>query len=140
MNARLGGGVSFLAPAAGGFGSVGVSSGGGLGGWFDRFLWLSRPTGIGGVSALVSGVVSSVLAGVPRRGVAVGCAVGADALVVSSALALGASSRLRVFAAFGPVSPPASLPAARVYAPGASASVSSVSGVAGALVAGASVC
>ena len=80
------------------------------------------------VSALVSGVVGSVLAGVPRRGVAVGCAVGGDALVVSSALALDASSRLRVFAAFGPVSPP--WPAARFLAPGASSSVSSVSGVA----------
>jgi hypothetical protein len=90
-------------------------------------------------SALVAGVVGSVLAGVPHRHVAVGCAVGGDALVVSSALALGASSRLRVFAAFGPVSPPASLPAARVHAPGASSSVSSVSGVAGALAAGASV-
>ena len=64
------------------------------------------------VSALVSRVVGSVLAGVPRRYVAVGCAVGVDALVVSSALALGASSRIRVFAAFGPVSPP--WPAARV--------------------------
>jgi hypothetical protein len=90
-----------------------------------------------GVSALVSGVVGSVLAAVPRRGVAVGCAICADALVVSSALALGASSRLRVFAAFGPVSPP--WPAARVFAPGASSSVSSVSGVAGALASGASV-
>ncbi len=57
------------------------------------------------VSELVSGVVGSVLAGVPRRDVAVGCAIGGDALVVSSALAAGASSRLRVFAAFGPVSP-----------------------------------
>jgi hypothetical protein len=55
-------------------------------------------------SALVSGVVGSVLSG--GRGVAVGCAVGADALVVSSVLALGASSWLRVFAAFGHVSPP----------------------------------
>ena len=54
---------------------------------------------------LVSRVVGSVLAGVPRRDLAVGCAVGGDALVVSSALSLGASSRLRVFAAFGPVSP-----------------------------------
>jgi hypothetical protein len=88
-------------------------------------------------SALVSGVVGSVLAGAPRRGVAVGCSVGGDALVVSSALALGAFSRLRIFAAFGPVSPP--WPAARVFAPGASSSVSSVSGVARALVAGASV-
>jgi hypothetical protein len=90
-------------------------------------------------TALVSGVVGSVLAALPRRGVAVGCAVGADVLVVSSVLALGASSRLRVFAAFGPVSPPASLHAARVFAPGASSSVPSVSGVAGALAAGASV-
>ena len=88
-------------------------------------------------SALVAGVVGSVLAEVPRRGVAVGCAVGADALV-SSVLALGASSRLRVFAAFGPVSAPASLPA-RVFAPGAYSSVSSVSGVAGAVATGASV-
>ncbi|HSK86500.1 MAG TPA: hypothetical protein VK902_24290 [Rubrobacter sp.] len=88
-------------------------------------------------SALVAGVVGSVLAGVSRRRVAVGCAVGGDALVVSSALALGASSRLHVFAAFGPVSPP--WPAARVFAPGASSSVSSVSGVAGALAAGTSV-
>jgi hypothetical protein len=88
-------------------------------------------------AALVAGVVGSVLAGVPRRDVAVGCAVGGDALVVSSALAASASSRLRVFAAFGPVSPP--WPAARVSAPGASSSLSSVSGVAGALAAGASV-
>ena len=86
-------------------------------------------------SALVSDIVGSVLAGVPHRDVAVGCAVGGDALVVSSALALGASSRLRVFAAFGPVSPP--WPAARDFAPGASSSVSSVSGVADALAAGA---
>jgi hypothetical protein len=88
-------------------------------------------------SALVSGVVGSVLAALPHRDVAVGCAVGGDALVISAALSAGASSRLRVFAAFGPVSPP--WPAARVFAPGASSSVSSVSGVAGALAAGASV-
>ena len=88
-------------------------------------------------SALASGVVGSVLSAVPYRDVAVGCAVGADALVVSSALALSASSRLRVFAAFGPVSPP--WLATRVTAPGASSSVSSVSGVASALAAGASV-
>ena len=86
-------------------------------------------------SALVSGVVGSVLSG--GRGVAVGCAVGADALVVSSVLALGASSRLCVFAAFGPFS--LSWPAACFSAPGASSSVSSVSGVTEALVAGASV-
>ena len=57
-------------------------------------------------SALVAGVVGSVLAGVPSRRVAVRCAVGTDALVVSAALALGASSQLRVFAVFGPVSRP----------------------------------
>ena len=38
-------------------------------------------------SALIAGVVGSVLAAFPRRGVAVGCAVGGDALVVSAALA-----------------------------------------------------
>ncbi len=85
--------------------------------------------------ALVSRVVGSILHS--GRGVAVGCALGGDALVVSSALAAGASSRLSVFAAFGPGSPP--WPAARAFAPGASSSVSSVSGVAGALAAGASV-
>jgi len=84
------------------------------------------------ILTLVAGVVGSVLAG--GREVAVGCAVGGDDLVVSSSLAAGASSRLRVFAVFGPVSP--SLPDARVFAPGAS---SSVSGVASALAAGASV-
>lgn len=88
-------------------------------------------------SALVAGVVGSVLAA--RRGVGVGCALGGDALVVSSALAWGpgAASRLSVFAAFGPVSPP--WPAACVSAPGASSAVSSISGVAAALSAGASV-
>ena len=88
-------------------------------------------------SALVSRVVGSVLAALPHRDLAVGCAVGGDALVVSSVLAAGASSRLCVFATFGPVSPP--WPASRVFAPGASSSVSSVSGVASALAAGASV-
>ena len=93
----------------------------------------------GSVSALVSGVVGSVLGAPGGRGVAVGCAIGGDALVVSSALAAGAggAARLSIFAAFGPVSPP--WPAARVSAPGASSSVSSVSGVAAALAAGASV-
>lgn len=89
------------------------------------------------ISALVSGIVGSVLASVPRRGLAVGCSTGGDALVISSALAAGASSRLQVFAAFGPVVPP--WPATRVFAPGASSSFSSVSGVASALSAGASV-
>lgn len=93
----------------------------------------------GSISSLVAGVVGSVLDAPGGRGVAVGCALGGDALVLSSALAAGAASRLSVFAAFGPVSPPASLSAARVSAPGASSSVSSVSGVAAALAAGASV-
>ena len=84
---------------------------------------------------LVARVVRSVL--LSGRGAAVGCALGGDALVVSSVLSAGAASRLCVFAAFGPVSPP--WPASRVCAPGASSSVSSVSGVASALSAGASV-
>ena len=87
-------------------------------------------------SALVASIVGSVLRS--GRGVAAGCALGADALVVSSVLAVpGVASRLSVFAAFGPVSPP--WPAPRVSAPGASLSVSSVPGVASALAAGASV-
>jgi hypothetical protein len=85
------------------------------------------------VSALVAGVVGSVLSG--GRDLAVGCAVGGDALVISSALAAGASSRLRVFAAFGPVSPVR--PSACVSAPSASSSLSSVTGVVGTLAAGA---
>ena len=92
----------------------------------------------GSVSALVAGVVSSVLGAPGGRGVAVGCALGGDALVVSSALAAVASSRLSVFAAFGPIAPPFGK-AACVSAPGVSSSVSSVSGVAAALAAGASV-
>ncbi len=79
-------------------------------------------------SPLVAGIV---------RSLAVGCSLGADALVVSSVLTAGAASRLSVFCAFGPVSPP--WPALRVSAPGASRSSSSVSGVAAALAAGASV-
>lgn len=74
-------------------------------------------------SAFIGGVVGSVLAASPSRGVAVGCAVGGDALVVSAALPAGASSQLRVFAAFGPSSrpgpPPASpLPARLPPSPG----------------------
>jgi hypothetical protein len=57
--------------------------------------------------------------------------------VLEAALAVGASYRLRVFAAFGPVCP--TWPAPRVLAPGASSSVSSVSGVANAIAAGAAV-
>jgi len=88
-------------------------------------------------SALVARVVGSVLAS--GRGVAAGCSLGADALVVSSVLAVpGAAPRLSVFCAFGPVSPPCGT-APRVSAPGASRSLSSVSGVAEALAAGASV-
>ena len=96
----------------------------------------------GSASVLVAGVVGSVLGAPGGRGVGVGCALGADALVVSSVLARGpaAAPRLSLFAAFGPVSP-ASLgsPAPCVSAPGASSAVSSVSGVAAALAAGASV-
>ena len=91
----------------------------------------------GSVSSLVVGVVGSVLGAPGGRGVAVGCAIGGDALVVSSALAASGAARLSVFAAFGPVSPP--WPAACVSAPGASSSASSVSGVTVALAAGASV-
>jgi len=95
-------------------------------------------------SALVAGVVGSVLGAPGGRGVCVGCALGGDALVVSSVLRAGASgaARLSVFAAFGPISPALASPgqpAPRVSAPGASRSVSSVSGVAAALAAGASV-
>jgi hypothetical protein len=49
---------------------------------------------------LVNQVVQSLLSA--GRGIAVGCAAGADATVISSVLAAGASSQLRVFAAFGP--------------------------------------
>lgn len=83
----------------------------------------------------LAGVVASVLAS--RRSLAVGCCVGVDAAVLRQAIRAGATSRLSVFCAFGPVSPP--WPAARVAAPGASSSASSVSGVAAALAAGASV-
>ncbi|CAA9419227.1 hypothetical protein AVDCRST_MAG82-1311 [uncultured Rubrobacteraceae bacterium] len=84
---------------------------------------------------LVSRVVCSVLSS--RRSLAVGCCVGADASVLGAVLAAGVAPRLSVFAAFGPISPP--WPARYVSAPGASSSVSAVSGVAGALTAGASV-
>ena len=49
---------------------------------------------------LVNQVVQSLLSA--GRGIAVGCAAGADATVVSSVLAAGAGSQLQVFAAFGP--------------------------------------
>jgi hypothetical protein len=51
-------------------------------------------------SALVSRVVIAWLAS--GGSVSVGCATGADALVVSSCLALGATGQLSVYAAFGP--------------------------------------
>ena len=95
----------------------------------------SRSLPAASASPLVARVVGPVLAS--GRGVAAGCSLGADALVVSSVLAVpGAAPRLSVFCAFGPVSPP--WPAPRVSAPGASRS-SSVSGVAEALAAGAPV-
>jgi hypothetical protein len=52
-----------------------------------------------GTADLIVQVVASLL----RRGcgLAVGCAVGADAAVISAAVAAGAAARLAVFAAFG---------------------------------------
>ena len=49
---------------------------------------------------LVNQVVHSLLSA--GRGIAVGCATGVDAAVVSSVLASSATSQLQVFAAFGP--------------------------------------
>lgn len=83
----------------------------------------------------LAGVMASVLAS--RRSLAVGCCVGVDAAVVRQALRAGSAAHLSIFCVFGPVSPP--WLAAHVSAPGASSSVSSVSGVAAALAAGASV-
>ncbi len=80
-----------------------------------------------GGAAVVAGVVKSVLGS--GRSVVVGCASGADAAAVSAALTAGEAGRLRVFAAFGPVSPP--WRAARYSAPGAFRS-SAVSAVAAA--------
>lgn len=86
-------------------------------------------------SPLAARVVGSVLAS--GRDIAVGCSVGADALVVSSVLAAGEVPRLSVLCAFGPVFP--SWPTPRVSASSASRFATSVSGVAEALAAGASV-
>lgn len=83
-----------------------------------------------GAAAVVAGVAAA-LAGAGLA-VSVGCCVGADAAVLSAVPA----SALRVFAAFGPVSPP--WVAARYSAPGA-CSLSAVAEVARALLAGASV-
>ena len=83
---------------------------------------------------LVGRVVSALLGSGSL--LAVGCAVGADAAAISSALAAGAARRLQVWCAFGPVSPP--WRAARYSAPGA-CSASAVSAVASALLAGAAV-
>ena len=54
--------------------------------------------------ASAAGLVRDVVAAVLRAGraVSVGCAVGADAAVLRSVLSLGAVSRCRVFAVFGP--------------------------------------
>lgn len=79
-------------------------------------------------AAVVAGVSSSLAAA--GFSVAVGCCVGADSAVLSSV----PSSALRVFAAFGPVSPPWA--AARYSAPGACA-LSAVAEVARALLGGA---
>ena len=51
-------------------------------------------------ASIVNQVVHSLLSA--GRGIAVGCAAGADAAVVSSVLAAGAGSRLKIYAAFGP--------------------------------------
>lgn len=79
-------------------------------------------------SALVGRVSRALVRG--GCSLVVGCCVGADAAVLSSGVP---ASVLRVFAAFGPVSPP--WRAARYCAPGAS-SLSAVSAVASALLAG----
>jgi hypothetical protein len=76
-----------------------------------------------GAASLVAPLVAAVLAS--GSGVAVGCASGADGVVVSAALF--APGRVRVFCAFGP------------GGVGACGSVSSVAGVAAAAAAGASV-
>lgn len=81
--------------------------------------------GWSGAGALVSGLVSSVLRS--GRGLAVGCAVGADRAVLSAALAAGGAASVSVFAAFG------------ASGLGASASLSSVCGVRAAARAGAAV-
>ncbi len=57
----------------------------------------SLPASAGG---LVGRVVASLLAS--GRGLAVGCATGADALALSSAVHAGAHASVSVFAAFGP--------------------------------------
>ena len=75
---------------------------------------------------LVGRVVRSLLAG--GSSLAVGCASGADAFVLSSAQAAGAFSRVLVFAAFGP------------GGAGAAGSVSAVSVVSAAAAEGARVC
>jgi hypothetical protein len=67
--------------------------------------------------------------------VSVGCCVGADECVLNS-YPVGA---LRVFAAFGPVSPPWPAPQGRYWAHGSSRPVSAVPAVAKALFAGAQV-
>ncbi len=93
----------------------------------------SRSLPVGG-AGVVAGVVQSLL--VSGRSVVVGCASGADEAVVSAVLAAGESGRLRIFAAFGPISPP--WKAARYSAPGAFRT-SAVSAVASATLAGVSV-
>jgi hypothetical protein len=52
------------------------------------------------LAALVPGLVSAVASAFPSASVLVGCCAGADALVLSCALASGLASRLSVFAAF----------------------------------------
>ena len=82
----------------------------------------------------VGRTVSALLAA--RSLLSVGCSAGADAAVLSAAVADRAAVRLQVWAAFGPVSPPWS--ARRYSAPGAW-SGSALAEVAAALLAGAAV-
>ena len=83
-------------------------------------------------AVLVSGVVVDLMGA--GASLVVGCAVGADAAVLS-ALSRDVRGRVTAFAAFGPVSPSWGAPQGRYTAPGA-CSVSAVSTVAAHLLTG----
>ena len=83
-------------------------------------------------AVLVSGVVANLIG--TGASLVVGCAVGADAAVLS-ALSRDVRGRVTAFAAFGPVSPSWAAPQGRYTAPGA-CSVSAVSTVAAHLLSG----
>ena len=78
-------------------------------------------------SALASSVALAVLRS--GAGVAVGCCVGADSVVLSAAVSAGLASRLSVFSAFGPLGS---------GAPAGACSLSAVAAVRAAVAAGAS--